>query len=129
MGVRDSAKCIFITTSEKGLGLRLTDARRGLLSSYLLNLWRGPEAVRKLIVADIRLWIELGAPERAADAFLVLRQFLSDFPEAEIGITFANPHRSFISDFRERRHRRSQFGSRGRAFRSVCPGPSGPSRT
>jgi hypothetical protein len=125
--LQDSAKCFFITARQKGLGLRLSAAHRALLSSYLLNLWRGPEAVRKLIVADIRLWIELGAPERAADAFLVLRQFLSDFPEAKTGITFTNPHQPFMLPFGERRHRRNQFGLRGRA--SITPGRSGPSKT
>ena len=119
MGVRDSAKCLFITTSEKGLGLRLTDARRGLLSSYLLNLWRGPATVRRLIVADIRRWLELGAPERAADAFLVLRQFLSDFPEARIGIAYARSDSPAIPRAREKRRRRGPFGSRVRAFKSI----------
>jgi hypothetical protein len=126
-GLQDSAKCFFITARQTGLGLRLSATHRALLSSYLLNLWRGPEAVRKLMVADIRLWIELGAPERAADAFLVLRQFLSDFPEAKIGIAFTNPHQPFISHFGERRPRRSQFGLRGRA--SMTPVRSGPTKT
>ena len=126
-GMQDSAKYFFFTATKKGLGPTLSDAHRALLSSYLLNLWRGPEAVRKLIVADIRLWIELGAPERAADGFLVLKQFLYDFPEAKTGITFVNPHKAFRPDFRERRLRRSQYGLRNRACRSLCP--SGPSRT
>ena len=123
--LQDSAKCFFITARQRGLGLRLSARHRALLSSYLLNLWRGPEAVRKLIVADIRLWIELGAPERAADGFLVLRQFLSDFREAKIGITYTNPQQPFVPHFRERRHRRSQFGIRNRA--SAASARSGPS--
>ena len=119
VSVRDSAKCFFITTGETGLGLRLTAAHRALFSSYLLNLWRGPECVRKLIVADIRGWIELGAPERAADAFVVLKLFLSDFPEAGNGITYAQLHNPLAPRPRERRRRRSAFGSRLRAFKSI----------
>jgi hypothetical protein len=118
IGIQDSAKFFFITTREKGPGPRLTDVHRGLLSSYLLNLWRGPEAVRKLMVADMRRWIELGAPERAADAFLVLRQFLFDFPEAKIGIAFARSGNPPMPRSRERRRRRSPF-SRIRALKSI----------
>ena len=118
VSVPDSAKCFFIATGETGLGLRLTDAHRALLSSYLLNLWRGPETVRKLIVADIRGWIELGAPERAADAFLVLRLFLSEFPEAKIGLTYARSDNPLMPRPRKRRRRRNPFGSRVRAFKS-----------
>ncbi len=89
------------------MALRLNDANRALLSSYLLNLWRGPEDVRKLIVADVRLWIELGVPERAADVFLVLRQFLTEFPEAMRGIRVPHSNnRALKPRFHERRARR-----------------------
>jgi hypothetical protein len=53
-----------------------------ILSSYLLNMERGPEAVRDLIVTDLRGFLDLGAHHKAADRFIVLRWFLSDFPEA-----------------------------------------------
>jgi hypothetical protein len=55
-----------------------------LLSSYLLNLKRGPEALRELIVSDIRAALDIGAHKRAADLFIVLRDFLSEHPEARI---------------------------------------------
>ena len=55
-----------------------------MLSSYLLNLKRGPVAVRKMIVSDIRAAIDLGASEYAADLVLVLRMFLSKHLEARI---------------------------------------------
>ncbi len=125
VSVQDSAKCFFITTSERGPGLSLTDAHRALLSSYLLNLWRGPEAVRKLIVADVRRWIELGAPEPAADALLVLRKFLSEFPEASTGITYTRESPS-APRFCERRRRRGPFGSRIRAFKTSSSEGGGP---
>jgi hypothetical protein len=64
------------------LGVSPSPKHRVLLSSYLLNLWRGPEAVREMLIADYCSAIEIGAPARAADLLLVLRQFLDDFPEA-----------------------------------------------
>jgi len=53
-----------------------------LLSSYLLNLERGPAAMRDMIVADFRCFLDLGARQRAADLLIVLRCFLSAYPEA-----------------------------------------------
>lgn len=55
-----------------------------LLSAYLLNLDKGPGAVREMIVDDIRTWLDLGAQEQAADLLLVLRRLLSDYPEARL---------------------------------------------
>jgi hypothetical protein len=51
-----------------------------LLSSYLLNLERGPLAVRDMIIADLRRFHELGARQYTADLLLVLRLFLTDYP-------------------------------------------------
>ncbi len=53
-----------------------------LLASYLLNLWRGGVVVRNMICADLRDFIDLGAQDEAADLLLVLRLFLSGYPEA-----------------------------------------------
>lgn len=66
------------------LGVSPSTKHRVLLSSYLLNLWRGPEAVRDMIITDIRSAIDVGAPALAADLLLVFRQFLHDFPETRI---------------------------------------------
>lgn len=63
-------------------GVAPSARRRVLLSSYLLNLWRGPEAVRDMIIADFCSATDLGASAQAADLLLVLRQFLEDWPEA-----------------------------------------------
>jgi hypothetical protein len=62
----------------------LSAKHRSLLSSYLLNLKRGPMAVRQMIVSDIRAAIDLGASKYAADLVLVLRMFLSKYPEGRI---------------------------------------------
>ena len=52
------------------------------LSGYLLNLKWGQATVREMIVADIRAALDLGALNRAADLLVVLRIFLSEYPEA-----------------------------------------------
>ena len=55
---------------------------RARLTGYLLNLKWGQATVREMIVADIRVALDLGALNRAADLLVVLRLFLSDHPEA-----------------------------------------------
>lgn len=54
-----------------------------LLESYLFNLKRGEKAVCSMIIGDFWRLRELGAPERAADALLVLRLFLSEHPNGQ----------------------------------------------
>lgn len=54
-----------------------------LLKSYLFNLKRGEKAVCCLIIGDFWRLMELGAEERAADVFHVLRLFLSSYPRAK----------------------------------------------
>lgn len=66
------------------LGISPSAAHRSLLSSYLVNLWRGPEVVRDMIVTDIGMSVDLGALKHAADLLIVLRQFLSDYPDARL---------------------------------------------
>jgi len=80
----ECAKFAALEATELFTGAVLSTRHRSLLSSYLLNLWRGPVAVRKMIVADIRAAIDLGAVKYAADLALVLRLFLSKHPEARI---------------------------------------------
>lgn len=55
-----------------------------LYASYLLLLPNGSAVVRDRIVADIRLFLELGASKRAADLLIVLRRFLFAHPDARI---------------------------------------------
>ncbi len=73
-----------LASNEMVLGATPSAKHRVMLSSYVLNLWRGPKTVRKMIVADIRMWLDLGRPDYAADFLVVLRQFLSDYPEARL---------------------------------------------
>lgn len=63
------------------LGVTPSTKHQILLSSYLLDMWRGPEVVREMISADAFSASDFGAMEHAADLFLVLRKFLEDYPE------------------------------------------------
>jgi hypothetical protein len=56
---------------------------KSLLSSYLFNLERGENTVCCMIIGDFWGLMELGAQEQAADALLVLRLFLSDYPNGK----------------------------------------------
>ena len=71
-----------LNQNEMMLGVTPSAKHHSLLASYLLNLRRGPPAVRNMILADLRSFLDLGAQQRAADLFVVLRLFLSDHPEA-----------------------------------------------
>jgi hypothetical protein len=82
--VEQCAEFAGLASHEMVLGATPSAKHRVLLSSYVLNLWRGPKTVRKMIVADIRLWLDLGRPDYAADFLVVLRRFLSDYPEARL---------------------------------------------
>ncbi|MBI1869259.1 MAG: hypothetical protein HYS06_13365 [Methylocystis sp.] len=82
MSVAQCAAFSGLASSELVLGVTPSARHNWLLSGYLLNLGRGPQAVRDMIVADLRGWLDLGARRRAADLLIVLRFFLSDHPEA-----------------------------------------------
>ena len=78
------AECAGLDSREMFMNSAFSSKYKSLLLSYIFNLKRGPIAVREMIVADIRLAIDLGASKRAADLLLVLRAFLSEHPEARI---------------------------------------------
>jgi hypothetical protein len=82
--LEECAKFAALETNELFTGAVLSTRHQSLLSSYLLNLKRGPSAVRKMIVSDIRAAIDLDALKYAADLVLVLRMFLSKHTEARI---------------------------------------------
>ena len=74
-----------LNSKELFLGVTPGPKHRSLLASYLLTLKRGPVAVRDMISADLRAFVDLGAQRRAADLLIVLRLFLSKYPEAIYG--------------------------------------------
>jgi len=55
---------------------------QALLATYILNCWRGHGVVRDMIYADLRMFLDLGADQRAADSLLALKLYLSAAPEA-----------------------------------------------
>ena len=71
-----------LTANEFVLGVSPSAKHQLLLSSYLVHLGRGQAAVREIIVADLRIFLDLGVSQRAADLLIVLRLFLSDYPDA-----------------------------------------------
>jgi len=68
---------------EMVLGVTPSTKHDRLLSGYVFNIERGPVAVRDMIVADLRRFLDLGARREAADRLIVLRRFLSKHPNAE----------------------------------------------
>ncbi|HUI20442.1 MAG TPA: hypothetical protein VLZ74_05300 [Methylocella sp.] len=72
-------------------GVTPSARHESLLSSYLTNLRRGRVAVRDMIIADLRTSLDLGASQRAADLLIVLRFFLSYYPDAR------RAHRGLVS--------------------------------
>ncbi len=60
----------------------LSDRQCALLSSYMLSIGQGPIAVHKMIMFDMRGFLDLGITERTADLRAVLNAFSSRYPEA-----------------------------------------------
>jgi hypothetical protein len=80
------------------LGATSSGRRRSLLDSYLLNMGNGPAAIHEMMVADLRRWIDLGAISRAADVAIVLRQFVSDYPQAAFALHNDEHGNACVSD-------------------------------
>jgi hypothetical protein len=74
----------FLATSSESCGFPADSSpeQERRLASYLLNRHRGVAAVRDILVADIRGFLDLGQPHIAADLVAVLRLLLSRCPEA-----------------------------------------------
>jgi len=71
-----------LASNELVLGSIPSPEHDALLESYLLNGHRGLCAVRAMIVADLRGFLDLGVTARAADLLIVLRLLLTAHPEA-----------------------------------------------
>jgi hypothetical protein len=83
ISLRQCADLIGLAPNEMDLCAVPAARHKSLLGSYLLNLKRGEKAVCRMIIGDFWLLRELGARERAADALLVLRMFLSEHPNGQ----------------------------------------------
>ncbi|CAN2534499.1 hypothetical+protein [Methylocapsa aurea] len=73
-----------LASNELVLGAVPSFEHDALLESYLLNGHRGLGAVRAMIVADLRAFLDLGVTARAADLLIVLRLLLTTRPEAAL---------------------------------------------
>lgn len=82
ISMQQCAEAVGLAPHELALCAIPAARHKTLLASYLLNLKRGEKAVCCMIVGDFWRLTEMGAGERAADAFHVLRLFLSAYPRA-----------------------------------------------
>lgn len=69
-----------LESHEVVLGASPSPRHETLLASYLLNVKKGERFVLEMIVADLRAFLDLGAPDSAGDVFVVLRLFLESRP-------------------------------------------------
>jgi hypothetical protein len=60
------------------LGVTATARHDYIYAGYLLHHAGDREALRNMMVADIRAAIDLGAPIQAADLLIALRRFISE---------------------------------------------------
>ena len=79
-------------------GVSPSARRRSLLDSYLMNMRHGPAVIHEMMIADLRRWIDLGALSRAADVAIVLRQFVSDYPQVAFPLGPVERHDGCVSD-------------------------------
>ena len=83
--LRQCANYSGLSESEMIVGATASSRLRTLLSSYLIDLEEGAHWVRETLVSDIRASVGRGALAQAADLLIVLREFLSRYPEARLG--------------------------------------------
>jgi hypothetical protein len=60
------------------LGVTPSARHNSLRAAYLIHHERGWEGVRDMIVADIRVYVDLGASQKAADLLIVLRRLFEE---------------------------------------------------
>jgi len=56
------------------------------LANYLLHQPHGSEKIRSMIIDDIHKALDEGRVKHAAELFMALRHFLSEHPEARVGV-------------------------------------------
>lgn len=78
---RSAALAAARTSNEVISGVTPSARHHSLLAAYLLNMGRGPAAVRDLIVSDLHGFLDLGVKRQVADLLIVLRFFLARYPE------------------------------------------------
>jgi hypothetical protein len=81
ISVSECAAHAGLASNELVLGAIPSAKHRSLLDSYLLSSHRGLDTVRDMIVADLRGFLDLGAPTGAADMLIVLRMLFTEHPQ------------------------------------------------
>lgn len=108
------------------LGVTPSAMHASLYDSYLLRRRSGSEAIREMIVADIRTALDLGAKKRAADLLIVLRRLLSERrgagPERMAGVVVPMRLRPNMARAGEPRRARTQTGAGDRLCARREPG-------
>ncbi len=101
-----------LAPDELFLGAPPSARHSALLSFYLQDLGAlGPQQVREIIVADIRVALSLGAVRQAADLLIVLRELFSEYPEASLAVASAPRERHWRRQPPRAEHR-SKLSSR-----------------
>ena len=101
-----------LAPDELFLGAPPSAKHRALLSFYLQDLGAvGPQQVREIIVAEIRVALSFGAVRQAADLLIVLRELFSEYPEACLAAVSA-PRARHSRRQRPRAEHRSRLSSR-----------------
>ena len=75
--LKDIAALARLKPHELILGVAPQARHRTLLQSYLLNRHHGRAIVLRMIVRDLRGFLDMGARHAAADLLVVLRLFMS----------------------------------------------------
>ena len=110
--VQQCATYAELAPNELFLGAPPSAKHRTLLSFYLQDLGAlGPQQVREIIVAEIRVALSYGAVRQAADLLIVLRELFSEYPEAGLAVASA-PRERHSRRQRPRAEHRSRLSSR-----------------
>jgi hypothetical protein len=73
-----------LSSHEVILGVTPSARHEALFRSYIAITSLSKAALRSLIVTDLRDFLDLGAIRQAGDRLIVLRRFLSDYPDARL---------------------------------------------
>jgi hypothetical protein len=95
-----------LAPNELFLGAPPSTRHRALLLFYLQDFGAlGPQQVREIIVADIRVALSLEAVRQAADLLIVLRELFAEYPEASLAVASASRGRHWQSQPPRAEHR------------------------
>ncbi len=85
ISLRECARLCGLRSKDLIIGVPIAPRHHKMLSDYLLNLDWGTVAVCRILVADLRGFLDLGMNHRAADLLIVLRLFLTNYRVAPRG--------------------------------------------